>query len=285
MSTTSWRASALAPAGLCLAVLVSMVQLRMNDPWGNGALLVVALIPAAALLYVSLTARRDDQADRAALTLLLVAGLLLAGIAIARLGQVLSDDSFGDSGGTLVWMIVLFTALTAYCHARTRARVCVLIGALAAVGLLLATVHWVFQTDDVDVYRTLLVVSFVVLFGVGVAIEGRSGTLLIGAAGVTVLVMGYVTGLALLLSIDGGPGGIGWGWELVTLVEGAALTLYAAQQLEPGPGYLAFFVLALFALSAATTHDDATLVGWPLALAIVTVLAAAWGLRESAPAG
>ena len=73
----------------------------------------------------------------------------------------------------------------------------------------------------------------------------------------------------------GDGGGVGWGWELVALVEGAVLTLYAVRQLEPGPGYLAFFVLVLFAFSAAATSDEATLVGWPLALAIATGLAAA----------
>jgi hypothetical protein len=206
-----------------------------------------------------------------------VAGLALAGVAIARLGQVLASDDYGDSGGTLTWMLALFTLLAAYCHRRSRSVACLLIGALAAVGLLLAAVHWIFQTEDFDVYRALLTFSFVVLFGAGVAGEGRTGTVLVGAAGVTVLAAAYATGLLFLFSLEGG--GIGWGWELVTLIQGAALALYAVQQAEPGPGYLAFFVLALFALSAA--EGDSTLVGWPLALAILTAIA---GTRAAARA-
>jgi hypothetical protein len=282
MSTAPWRATALAPAGIGLTLLVVTVQIRMDDPWADGVLFLVALAGAALMLWEGLSARREDQADRAAVTALLVAGLLLAGIAIARLGQLLSDGDFGGSGGTLVWTLALFTALAAYTYSRSRAVACLLITSLAAVSLLLASVHWVFQTSDFDVYRALLTLSFLVLFGAGVAGEGRSGTILVGAAGVTVIAMAYATGLVFLISLDGGGGGVGWGWELVTLFEGAALTVYAVQQLEPGPGYLAFFVLGLFAISAASSGDD-TLVGWPLALAILTGLAGAWGLRAAAP--
>jgi hypothetical protein len=283
MSTAPWRASALAPAGIGLALLIATVQIRMDDPWANGVLFLVALVPAALVLWEGLSARREDQADRAAVTTLLVAGLLLAGLTIGRLGQVLSDEEFGDSGGTLVWMLLLFTALTAYCYSRSRTVVCLLLGSLAAVGLLLATVHWVFQTDDFDVYRALLTLSFLALFGAGVAGEGRAGTILVGAAGVTVLAMGYVTNLIFIFSLESAEG-VGWGWVLVTLVEAAALAVYAVQQLEPGPGYLGFFAFVLFAVSAGAGHGDSTLVGWPLALAVVTVLAGAWGLRQAAPA-
>jgi hypothetical protein len=277
MAIASQRAGAWAPAGVGLALLVVTVQVRMNDSWVDGVLLAVAAVAAALLLYAGLTSAREDQADRTAATLLLVAGLTLAGVAIARLGQALASDDFGDPGGTLTWMLALFTVLAAYCHRRSRSVACLLIGSLAAVGLLLAAVHWIFQTEDIDVYRGLLTFSFVVLFGAGVAGEGRSGTVLVGAAGVTVLVAAYATGLLFLFSLEGG--GIGWGWELVTLIQGAALALYAVQQAEPGPGYLGFFVLGLFALSAA--EGDATLVGWPLALAVVTALA---GVRAAARA-
>jgi hypothetical protein len=62
-------------------------------------------------------------------------------------------------------------------------------------------------------------------------------------------------------------------------------------ELEPGPAYLAFFALLLFVMSAASAngaalgsdgHASHSLVGWPLALAIGTGLAAVWGVRGSA---
>jgi hypothetical protein len=278
MAPAPWRAGALAPAGVGLALLIVTVQVRMGDPWANGVLFLVALVPAALILWEGLTAGREDQVDRAAISALLVAGLLLAGFAIVRLGQILSDQDLGDSGGTLVWMLVLFTALAVYCRSRSGTVATLLIAAVAAVGLVLATVHWIFQTEDYDVYRALLTVSFVMLFGAGLAGEGRAGTILVGAAGVTALTMLYVTGPLFFFDLGDGAG---WGWELVILLEGLALVAYAVQRLEPGPGYLGFFVLAFFAVSAA--QGDDTLVGWPLALAVVTVLAGAWGLRQAVP--
>jgi hypothetical protein len=50
------------------------------------------------------------------------------------------------------------------------------------------------------------------------------------------------------------------------------------QRFEPGPAYLAFFTFLLFA-TAAGASEESTLVGWPLALAVATVAAAAYALR------
>jgi hypothetical protein len=72
----------------------------------------------------------------------------------------------------------------------------------------------------------------------------------------------------------------------VTLAQGVALAAYAARRHEPGPGYLAFFVLASFATTAAgprllgeADSGTATLVGWPLALAAGTAAATLWAFR------
>ena len=125
------------------------------------------------------------------------------------------------------------------------------------------------------------------------------GTMYVAAAGVSVIASYYTTGLTFVFS--GGESGLGWGWELITLLEGIALAAYAALRLERGPGYLAFFVLGLFAVSAAVVSTEesgfifegdepvveepsVTLVGWPLVLMIATVVAAAAGLRRQVAA-
>jgi hypothetical protein len=292
MSTASSprRAAALAPAGVGLALLVAMVQIRMEEPWSDGVLLIVAAAPAILLLALGLAAAPGDAAERAASTALLVAGLVLAGVAIARLGQVLADDDTTSGGGTLTWMLALFTGIAAYCAGRARSAACLLIAALAAVGLLLEAVNWIFDTENVDTFRALLLFAFVVLFVAGQRVSGRSGTVLVAAAGVSVIVSYYAMGLFFVFAP--GAGGLAWGWELATLIEGFALVTYAARRLEPGPAYLAFFLLALFAMTAAigeraaligvvgdegATETSHTLVGWPLALAIGTVAAALWG--------
>jgi hypothetical protein len=277
MTSSSSQASALAPAGIGLALFVAAAQVRMDDPWADGVLLLVAAIPAVALLLLGLAAADGDSRERAAAEILLVAGLVLTGVAIARLGQVLASDDVPGGGGTLTWMLALFLAIAAYCARRARSGACLLVAALATVGLLLEAVNWIFSTEDIDVFRVLLVLSFAALFGAGVTVGGRAGTLLVAAAGVTVIVSFYATGLFFVF-VPGG-GNLGWVWELITLLEAAALLAYAVQRFEPGPAYLAFFTFVLFATTAGAASEESTLVGWPLALAVATVAAAAYALR------
>jgi hypothetical protein len=257
----------LAPAALAATLLVAVLQIRMDGSWSTGVLLAVAALPALVVLRLGLRLARDDDAPRAAVTTLLVAGLVLAGVAIGRLGHALAGDGFADGGGTLTWMLALFFALSASCARRARSTACLLIAALAGVGLLLEAVNWIFATDDLDVFRALLALAFALLFGAGALLHGRTGTVLVGAAGVSALAGAYVTGT--FLGFLPGGGGLGWGWELVTLVEALLLALYAARRLEPGPGYLAFFLLAAFVVTAAPA--EASVLGWPLALALATL--------------
>jgi hypothetical protein len=278
------RLAGFAPAGVGLALLVAITQVRMNGPWSDAALVAAAAVPAVLLLALGVRAGSGREQSHDAVTVLLVAGLVLAAAALGRLGDALAGEDFLEHGGTLTWMLAAFTALAAVCTRRTGSAACLLLAALAAVGLLLEFVNWAFGTEALGTFRALLAVSFAVLFVAGLVVGGRAGTVLIGAAGVTVLAATYVTGAALLFAVGSD---VPWGWELVTLLEGLALATYAVQRLEPGPGYLAFFVLLSFAGTAALgggTEDgepSQTLVGWPLALAIGTVAAALPAVRRT----
>ena len=289
------QAAALAPAGVGLALLIVVIEIRMEDPWSTGVLLILAALAAAVLLVLGVAAAEGDAASRPAVTALLAGGLLLAAIAIARLGDALAGDDFLDGGGTLTWMLALYTGLAAFLYTRTGAALCVLVAALAAVGLVLEFANWVFGAEDVDTFRVLLVIAFAALMAAGVAVGGRTGTMLVAAAGLSAIAGYYTTGLALVFAF--GEGGLGWGWELIALLEGVALAVYAATWLERGPGYLAFVVLLIFATTSAAVAQDsiggglledgdtfeepsASLVGWPLVLAIGTAVAAVLGWRR-----
>ena len=287
------RLAAFVPAAVGLALCIVAVEIRMNGPWAEGVLAFVAAVPAIVLLNAGLLAAQGDGAPRAAVTIFLVAGLALAGLAIARFGHALAGDGWLEGGGTLTWMLALFSVLASACAGKTGSVACLLIGSLATVGLLMEAVNWIFDAEDIDVFRLLLALSFAALFVAGLAVPGRSGTILVAAAGVTVLAGSLGAGTVLVFGADGS---LGWGWELVTLIEGLALLAYAAQRLEPGPGYLAFFVLALFVVTAPAVgggvggglvggeqqlvEPEASLIGWPLALALGTVAAVLWGLRQ-----
>jgi hypothetical protein len=292
------QAAALAPAGLGLWLFVVVVEIRMDEPWSSGVLFLVAAVAAAALLVLALAAADDDEGSRPEATILVVGGLSLAAVAIGRFGDILGGDDFLDSGGTLTLLLALFTAVAAFYAQRTRLSICVLLAALAGVGLVLEFVNWVFGAEDFDTYRVLLAIIFVALFAAGALLPGRTGVMLVAAAGITVIASYYTFGLGLVFGVGEN---LGWGWELITLLQGVALAVYAATQLERGPGYLAFFVLLLFASTAAivaTGEDsfifegdepvvdepDVSLIGWPLVLLIGTIVAAAAGLRRQVAA-
>jgi hypothetical protein len=173
----------------------------------------IAAVPVFAL---ALAAPHEARAER---TALVVCALLLAGLTIARLGHALAGDDYLEGGGTFSWMLALFTAVSGFLYSRTRAVVAVLITALAAVALVLELVNWIFDAEDIDVFRVLLAVAFAALFAAGLATAGRVATLLVAAAGIVALSGFYVVGLGLLF---GAAGGLGWGWELIALLEGAA---------------------------------------------------------------
>jgi hypothetical protein len=292
------QAAALAPAGIGLWLLIVVVEIRMDEPWSSGVLFLVAAVAAAALLVLGLAAAGDDEGSRPEATILVVGGLTLAAVAIGRFGDIVGGDDFLDSGGTLTLLLALFTALAVVYAQRTRLSICVLLAALAGVGLVLEFVNWVFGAEDFDTYRVLLAIIFVALFAAGALLPGRTGVMLVAAAGITVIASYYTFGIGLLFGVGES---LGWGWELITLLQGAALAAYAATQLERGPGYLAFFVLLLFASTAAVVatgegsfifegdeaavaEPDVTLVGWPLVLLIATAVAAAAGLRRQVAA-
>jgi hypothetical protein len=281
------RVAPFTPAAVGLVLFLVIAQIRMQGPWADGVLLLAAAVPAILLIAMGLAAARGEDAPRDAVTVLLVGGLVLAGVVIGRLGDMLAGDDFLSGGGTLTWMLALFIALAALLAWRTRSVACLLIAALAAVGLVLEAVNWIFGTENLDTFRGLLAIAFATLFAAGLVVGDRAGTILVGAAGVTVLVSTYVTG-AFFLGDE-----LDWGWELLLLLQGLALLAFATRRLEPGPGYLAFFVLGLFVATAAaqgvgvisfggeeSETPEPSLVGWPLAIGIGTVAAALWAGRR-----
>jgi hypothetical protein len=70
------------------------------------------------------------------------------------------------------------------------------------------------------------------------------------------------------------------GWELVLMIGSFWILAYAAIRREPGPAWLGAVLLNVSAIvSAAEDPDDATIVGWPLAMLLLSVAALALAFR------
>ncbi|HYI99234.1 MAG TPA: hypothetical protein VEX36_06105 [Thermoleophilaceae bacterium] len=68
------------------------------------------------------------------------------------------------------------------------------------------------------------------------------------------------------------------GWELMSLLGGAGLVAYAVLRREPGPGYLGVATLFFFLIGTVGPNEDASLMGWPLVLVVLAVVAGAVAL-------
>ena len=120
----------------------------------------------------------------------------------------------------------------------------------------------------------------------------RHGGALIDAAGlaVQVIAVSFIVAQGFGIAFAGDesptPPGVAWGWELLILAAGFGLIAYSSVDRQPGPAYLGVANLAAFALITAlgVTREDATLVGWPIALALAAAILLAIGLRPSTPA-
>ena len=284
------RLTSTAAAGVGIALVAGMAQLRMQRPWSEGMLLVAIAVPAISVLGLGLAAPRRGARPAGAASALLVAGLLLAAGALLRLGHLLAGDDFLTRGGTLTWMLLAFVVTALYCARHSGSAACLLLAAVASVGLLIEAVNWTFDTSNIDVFRTLLVLGAVTLFAAGAGTPGRRGVVLVSAGGCLMVAytsVGVPQLIQLLLPVH--LDDAGWGWELIALLGGIALVAYGARENEPGPAAFGAIVLLQFAAIAAL-GDDAfallegggvapTLRGWPLALGIASALCAAHALR------
>ena len=284
------RLTSTAAAGVGIALVAGMAQLRMQRPWSDGMLLVAIAVPAVSVLGLGLAAPRRGGRPPGAASALLIAGLLLAAGALLRLGHVLAGDDFLNDGGTLTWMLLAFVVLALFCARHSGSAACLLLAAVASVGLLIEAVNWIFDTSNIDVFRALLVLGAAKLFVAGLLTSGRRGVVLVSAAGflmVTYTSVGVPQLVQLLLPVH--LDDAGWGWELIALLGGMALVAYGARENEPGPAAFGAIVLLQFAAIAALGDSafaaleggsaEATLHGWPLALAIGSALCAAHALR------
>ena len=213
--------AALAPAGIGLALIVVVVEIRMDAPGPTASCSSSPRSPAVGAARCSGIGCRRVRlgASRPAATALLVAGLALVDPAIGRLGNVLAGDDFTAAGRTLTWMLALFTALAAFCCARTGASICLLIaraerGRAAArvrqLGLRRRGHRHVPRAARARVRRAVRSAAWRCPAATGRCSSPRRASLSSRAT----------TRPCSRCSSRRATGSLGWGWELITLLEG-----------------------------------------------------------------
>ena len=277
------RGDVVAAGAVALAALVALLQLRFNGAWDDGIHLAYSAAAVAVVGTLALRAPREGDAPRAYQSALLAATFALAVLTLARVALILGSDGL-DSSGTLAWAGAALAAIGFGLAAARGSELCVLLGAVSVVLAALGFADLVLSPAT-PTFRWLplaLVAAFAIA---AVATRDRHparAVALANAGGLTAL------GLALTFALDqlsdpslfSGPGA-GTGWELFLYTCGFGLCAFSAVDRAPGPGWIGVAVVAATTVTAA--GGKATLVGWPLVLAVGAGGLLAIGLRPSRP--
>jgi hypothetical protein len=271
---------ATAAAAVALTVLVVVVNFRFGDEWGQGIHLVYTAAAAFAVVGMAAMSPRPDDRPAGWQSVLFVASFALTLLMLGHLADTLGADQPFNAAGTIVWVGLLLIGLMAWFATGWNSGIATLLAAVTAVGVIVAFIEWVFNPDDVDTFRWILLLialGFGALGAMRRPTDPHRGVGFVNAAGLALFALAAtflaesVFGVFGSISGTSASFGVGWGWELVVLAGAAALIAYSIVAGQAGPGYLG--VLNLFAfvlLAAAPGEDGPSLIGWPLVLIIVT---------------
>lgn len=254
------------------------MQIRFDGEWSDAALFALVAAVAAFAFALGMAVRGTGAAPKASQSVLLIAGLVLAAVALARFAELVEVDSV-VSASTLTWVLAAFGALALWPGVRKRSAFCAFLGAVALGAALIAGWQWLFEPEGYTVFRWLFLVLALAYVLVSLGLRGtafRHSELLVVAAGLAVLgIVGDQLVLLVLPFGDADP--LSGVWEAVVVVAGCGLLAYAAADKSYGPAYVGGVVLTVFAALAGA--EDATLLWWPLLLGALGIAALAAGLR------
>jgi hypothetical protein len=289
-----FRGDVVAAGVVVLATLVWVVTARFSDTWGSGVHLAYAAVAWAFVTAMGVLSPMEGDEPRAYQSVLYVASVALFIDVVAQFSRVLGSDS-ADSSGTLTWVLAAVAAFAlAFARGRNSA-VCTLLGALAGGLAVLAAVEWIWSPNGFATDRWVLL-GLMVVFGFAAVGQRdrrlRHGVALIDAVGLAALAIAasFIVAQGFRVTIVGDevqpPPGVAWGWELLILAVGFGLIAYSSVDRQPGPAYLGVLNLIAFTAITSLEIDDhgATLLGWPLVLALAATFLLAIGLRPTTPA-
>jgi hypothetical protein len=291
------RGDQVAAGVVVLATFIYVLETRFEHVWGPGIRLV---IDAAATFFAGALAVQspvEGERPRAYQSILYVATFFLALALLKNLADVLGANNPISASGTIVWVGLLLMVLCIWFSARRNSAIMTLLGAISFAFVVEAFVDWVFSPNGASTFRWILLLLIGAFALASLNQRGprpRHGVQFVNAAGLAAIVLGLTFALELVfsgfMSAIGGTtfgshdNGVGTGWELFLLACGFGLIAYAAVDREPGPAYLGVIVLALFvAIAGPRSASGASLIGWPIVLALMAGAMLVVGLRPSRP--
>jgi hypothetical protein len=285
-----FRGDVVAAGVVVLTTLVGVVAVRFDEAWAAGAHLAYALVAWAFVTALAVLSPMERDDPRAYQSVLYVSSVALFAVVVVRLGEVLGSDGALSSAATTTWAM---TALAVYAFAFAFGRnsaACTLIGSITGGIAVIAAVQWIWDPSDARTFRWVLLALMLVYAVAAIGQRDRRlrhGVALIDAAGLAVLAIGLTFVSSLIAFNDEEPiTGVAWGWELLIMAAGFGLVAYSSVDRQPGPAYLGVLNLVTFTVitSLGVSAGGATLVGWPVALALAAGALLVIGLRPTTPA-
>lgn len=291
--------------GVSIALGAAILFARKTDDWAAFPLLLVAGIPCALVFGLGAAAAMATGAVDRWHAVLMVAGVLLSGLAFGQLWDVVGIDTESAGFGFLLFACV--TGLAAFAAFRVGAAYQALLAAVAGIATWLFFFEMILDDPSAGLFRWLLLVLCLIYAAAAFALRSRDApqapelVTAAGIAGVLVGVIAVAEGASTAIGVlffgapTGGDEGQGFLWDLWLLVFSLALVGYGAAVLARGPAYVGFFGLLAFAVFQGVEvnallegeEPDSSFLGWPLVLLLLGAAALAAGAagRRPPPAG
>ncbi|MCW3024254.1 MAG: hypothetical protein JWR30_3576 [Conexibacter sp.] len=285
-----FRGDVVAAGVVVLTTLVGVVAVRFDQAWSAGAHLAYALVAWAFVTALAVLAPMEGDEPRAYQSVLYVSSIALFVAVVVRVGQLVGSDGVLSSAGTTTWVMAAFAAYAFAFAVQRNSAACTLIGALTGGVAVLAAVQWIWDPSGVATARWVLLALTVVYAFAAIGQRDRRlrhGVALIDAAGLAVLaIAASFAASALFFDAPEPITGVAWGWELLIVAAGFGLIAYSSVDRQPGPAYLGVLNLVAFTVitSVGVSAGGATLLGWPIALALAAGVLLVIGLRPTTPA-
>ncbi len=288
-----FRGDVIAAGVTVLVIAAGLLELRVIGGLDAGIRCAILTVLWAFVLTLALRSPDEGGEPRAYQSVLYVAALVFALLALAALAAVLGDDGWLEGEGARAWVLALMTLHAGLLGRGRNSPVCTLLGAVGFAGVVATGLLWLTDEQHVRAARWLLFGLAVTYILNAVRLQTRAPRHAVAfaeAAGFTMVGLAMTwTGKLLPLPnggafpVDGlntGDAEPGAGWTIVLLASGLALVGYGGVQRERGP----IWIGALLLLHFCMLELDGGFFVWPFALFVLAAVLLIAGLRPTTPA-